>query len=102
MEKISSSQNQILTNFNKDKKELSAKEVAFNADLQNAAKGFDAIFIKSMLEQMSSSEGDQLFGKSFANDIYNDMLQGEYAKLMSERQEIGFSKIVVEQYGKKE
>ena len=62
-----------------------------NARLQKAAAEFEAIFLKQMLTSMrrtipKSQEGvGALFKESQGEKIFRDLLDDEYAKLMSQR-----------------
>jgi flagellar protein FlgJ len=58
----------------------------------------ESIFIGQMLKTMRQSIGEtDLFGKSMAKDIFNDMLYDEYARLMAKSDQFGLARQIYSQ-----
>lgn len=70
--------------------------------LGQAAKEFERLFVEIMLKSMRQNVPESpLFGESNAREIFQDMLDGEYAKMMVERRGFGISEAMVKQMGNK-
>ncbi|MBF0188659.1 MAG: rod-binding protein [Magnetococcales bacterium] len=70
--------------------------------LRDALSDFEAIFIKQMLGAMRKTVEtpgkDDLFGQSSGEKMFREMLDGEYAKVMSQRQGgIGLKEALLDQ-----
>ena len=69
--------------------------------LQEACKQFETIFLSQMLTQMRKSiPKGKLFGKSREEDMYQDMLAQEQAKVWAESGGIGLSNLLYQQLRK--
>ena len=68
--------------------------------LRGATQDFEALFLHSLLKQMREGaqiEGASLFGDSPAQQVFTDMLDQEYARVMSESGGIGFGEMLFQQ-----
>jgi flagellar protein FlgJ len=60
----------------------------------------ESLFIGQMLKTMRQGLGENdLFGKSMARDIFNDMLYDEYARLMARSDQFGLARQIYSQIG---
>lgn len=67
--------------------------------LMGACQDFEALFIKQMLDSMKKTVNrTDLFGRNMAEDIFEDMLYDEYAKLMSKSAHLGIAKMLYNQF----
>jgi flagellar protein FlgJ len=58
----------------------------------------ESLFIGQMLKTMRQGLGENdLFGKSMARDIFNDMLYDEYARLMAQSDQFGLARQIYKQ-----
>lgn len=58
----------------------------------------ESLFIGTMLDVMRGTVDETgLMGKSFAKDLFNDMLYDEYAKLMARSDQIGLARQIFDQ-----
>ncbi len=70
--------------------------------LAEVAKEFEALMVEMMIKSMRQNVPESpLFGESNAREIFQDMLDGEYARLMVNRTGFGISESLVRQLGKK-
>lgn len=70
-----------------------------NAELQKTSHEFEAILIKQMLKAMRSTVGkDTLLDGGFAEELYRDMLDDEYASLMSKTANLGIADLIYSRY----
>lgn len=68
--------------------------------LREVAGQFEALFIQSMLKSMrETSLGDPIFGQSEQHEMYQEMLDKQYALEMSGGRGIGLSDMLVRQLG---
>jgi flagellar protein FlgJ len=66
--------------------------------LLEASYGMEALFIGTMLDVMRKTVHETgLMGKSFAKDLFNDMLYDEYAKMMAKSDQIGLARRIIDQ-----
>ncbi|MBF0118068.1 MAG: rod-binding protein [Desulfobacterales bacterium] len=75
-----------------------------NADekLKKACKDFEAVFINEMFKAMRKTvPGDDIFGKSFARDTYEDMYYNEVATKMSKGEGFGLADTMYRQLSHK-
>lgn len=69
--------------------------------LASVAQEFEQIFAQMMIKSMRSSlPGNSLFEESMGEKIYTDMLDGEFARVMAEKQSLGLAKVLVKQMGR--
>lgn len=71
-----------------------------SAELRQAARDFEAVFLKMMFEEMRPGKEDGeggFFGNGVGSDIYEDMFFSELSKLMSETGQLGLARIIEEQ-----
>ena len=70
------------------------------AALREVASQFEALFIKTMFKNMrETSLGDPIFGQSDQHEMYQDMLDQQYAAEMSSGRGIGLAEMLVRQLG---
>ncbi|MFC1528393.1 rod-binding protein [Candidatus Latescibacterota bacterium] len=69
--------------------------------LKKAVRGFEAIFIRQLLNTMRSTipEG-AMFGKGSVSEIYGDMMDNALAETLSERSVLGLSDSLYRQLSK--
>ncbi len=70
--------------------------------LRKQARAFESMLVKTMLDSMRRTvQKSDLFGDSESNsrNIYQSMLDGEYAKMMSEQQGFGLADLILEHFG---
>lgn len=66
--------------------------------LKEACKNFESLFINMMFSQMRKTvQKTNLFGESFAESNYEDMLMEEYSKEMSKGNGIGLADVMYKQ-----
>jgi len=68
--------------------------------LTAVAKEFESLFAKQMLDSMRDTlnpEADMLNG-GMAQDIFDDMLYDEYARMIAESGTLGIADMIVQQY----
>lgn len=71
------------------------------ASLKKAAHDFESYFLSHMMQVMRRTIPESDFmGGGFSKDTYTDMLDQEYAKLMSDRGGIGLAAMLERQLGK--
>jgi flagellar protein FlgJ len=64
----------------------------------NVCYEMESLFIGTMLDVMRETVDETgLMGKSFAKDLFNDMLYDEYAKLMARSDHIGLARQIFDQ-----
>jgi Rod binding domain-containing protein len=67
------------------------------ARLDGVMREFESLLVEQMLKEMRDNVPDSpLFGKSRGREIFNEMLDGEYAKAMEQRGGLGLAKFMVE------
>ena len=70
--------------------------------LAEVAKEFETLLVEMMIKSMRQNVPESpLFGESNAREIFQDMLDGQYAKIMVDRKGFGISESLVRQLGKK-
>lgn len=70
------------------------KQVA-NAQVEAAAKDFEALFIGQMLEHMfGDSLGDEAFGDKETSEVYKSLMVQEYGKTIADAGGIGIASYV--------
>jgi peptidoglycan hydrolase FlgJ len=66
--------------------------------LKEACRDFEAIFLKQMLSAMKKTVGkSELINGGMAEDIFEDMLYDEYAKIMSKTGSFGLADLMFRQ-----
>jgi len=70
--------------------------------LKSVAMEFESLFAKQMLDSMRAtlSPDDDLFYGGMAQDIFQDMLYEEYARMMAKTGSLGVADIIYKQYEK--
>ncbi|MEZ7891659.1 MAG: rod-binding protein [Candidatus Wallbacteria bacterium] len=69
--------------------------------LKDAAKDFESIFVHSLIKTMRSSvPKDGLISGGNAENIYQDMLDEQYSKIIVKRADMGIAKNIYEQFSK--
>jgi flagellar protein FlgJ len=68
--------------------------------LRQVAEDFEAIFVKQMLESMRGTLNpeNRLVDTGMAGDFFEDMLDDEYAAIMSKTAGFGLANLIVDQY----
>lgn len=75
-----------------------AVEAKDEKKLKEACRNFEAIFINMMFSQMKKTvEKANLFGESYAEDMYNDMLIEKYSEELSKNKGIGLGDVMYRQ-----
>lgn len=70
--------------------------------LKEACLDFEALFIKQMLDSMRKTVGKTgLIDGGMAEDVFEDMLYDEYAKVMSRSADLGIAEMMQQQLAKK-
>lgn len=69
-----------------------------DAELRQACKDFESIFIKQMLDSMRKTvHKSGLNDGGYAEELYQDMLYDEYANKMAETAQLGIAKMMYSQ-----
>jgi len=68
--------------------------------LEAVAKEFESLFAKQMLDSMRDtlSKEDDMLNGGMAQDIFDDMLYEEYARMMANTGSLGIADMIVSQY----
>jgi flagellar protein FlgJ len=70
-------------------------------EIKDAAKQFEAYFLKHLLQEMRATVPESgLWKEGFANDVYNGMLDEQYASLMADHGGIGLAAVLERQLTK--
>jgi flagellar protein FlgJ len=74
-----------------------------NSELYKASQDFEALFIKQMLDVMRKTihKEDDLLAGGLGQDVYEDMLYGEYAKKMATTAQFGLADMIYRQLSSK-
>lgn len=71
---------------------------AYNKRLKSACDGFEEIFVHKMIQVMrSTTDKDTLLYGGRGEEIFQDMLDENYAKLITESKALGLSDLIYEQ-----
>ena len=82
-------------------KENHADDKKFNRQLKKAADGFEELFIHKMLQVMRNSVNkSNLLHGGRGEEIFQDMLDENYAKLITQSKAFGLSNLIFEQLKK--
>lgn len=69
--------------------------------LKDTAKDFESIFVHNLIKSMRSSiPKDRLISGGNAENIYQDMLDEQYSKIIVKRADMGIAKNIYEQFSK--
>ena len=69
---------------------LNARAKATEAQIEEKAQEFEAVFLNQMLQHMFEGvETDDLFGGGHGEDVYRSLMMDEYAKMISKTGGIG-------------
>lgn len=73
---------------------------AGSEQLKETAQEFEAIFVKMMLDSMKKTlnKEDRLFDGGMAEEVFDDMLQTEYSRLMAKSGDFGIAKAIERAY----
>ncbi len=69
-------------------------------DLHSVAEEFESLFVKNMVKSMRNTlqpENNFLYG-GFAEEVFQDMMDTEYSRLLAETQSFGFAEMIIQQY----
>jgi len=71
--------------------------------LAAAAAGFERMFAEIMVKEMRKTiPKNELMGRSTGEEIFTEMLDSEYTKLMVKNSNLGIAKIIISQLGEKD
>jgi len=77
--------------------ETQTEKNAYNASLQEAADGFEKIFVHKMIKVMrESTEKTGILNGGRGEEIFQDMLDEQYANLITKTNALGLSKMIYE------
>ena len=80
---------------------LNNSEPKSQDEIKEAAKHFEAYFLKHMLKEMRETVPDSgLWKDGFSKDVYTGMLDEEYASLMADHGGIGLAAVLERQLTK--
>ena len=96
MSKISHIQ-ALASNIVKDKQSIDIKSKD-SQDLKNVAEQFEAIFVHQMLKQARQSKLAEGIFNSEAQDTFNNMLDQEYAQILSKKNNFGIAEGLIRQF----
>ncbi len=73
------------------------------SELYKVSQDFESLFIKQMLDVMRKTihKEDDLLNGGIGQDVYEDMLYGEYAKKMAATAQFGLSDMIYRQLSSK-
>ena len=75
---------------------------AERARLQHAAKEFEGIMMELMVKSMRANVPESpIFGRNPGREIFNEMLDSQYARMMVDRGGFGLSRLMVSQLADK-
>ncbi len=78
------------------------KPVDRNSELYKACVDFESLFLKQMLDVMRKTvHKDGLLNGGMSEEVFQDMLYGEYAKKMAETAQFGLSDLIYRQVSSK-
>ena len=89
--------NFLATKVSQDQKSLSLKDKN-NQDLKNVAEQFESIFVHQMLKQARQSRLAEGVFSSEAQDTFNNMLDVEYSKILSKKNNFGIAEALIKQF----
>ncbi len=70
----------------------------YNKNLRNACDGFEEIFVHKLIQVMrGSSDKDNLLSGGRGEEIFQDMLDENYSKLITQSRALGLSDLIYEQ-----
>lgn len=70
---------------------------AYNKKLKQACDGFEEIFVHKLLQVMrKSSDKDTLLNGGRGEEIFQDMLDENYAKIITQSRSLGLSNMIFE------
>ncbi len=68
------------------------------ARLKEVAKEFEALLVESMMREMRKNVPESpIFGRDTGREIFNEMLDGEYVRLIVQRGGLGIADLLVRQ-----
>ena len=70
-----------------------------NKELKDVAEQFEAIFVHQMLKQARQSKLSDGIFNSEAQDTFNNMLDQEYAQILSKKNNFGIAEALIRQFG---
>ncbi|MDH5752219.1 MAG: rod-binding protein [Deltaproteobacteria bacterium] len=67
--------------------------------LKEAAQEFEALMLEQMVKEMRKNvHKSDLFGENSGEEIFQEMLDGEYVRIMVQRGGIGLAELMVKQF----
>lgn len=70
--------------------------------LKQAAREFEALFLEQMVKEMrDATPKSELFGSEKGHELFREMMDGEYVRLMSESGGIGLADFIVRSLAEK-
>ncbi len=80
------------------KKTKSEDTATYNKNLRDACDGFEEIFVHKLIQVMrGSSDKDNLLSGGRGEEIFQDMLDENYSKLITQNRSLGLSDLIYEQ-----
>jgi len=74
-----------------------AEKAGEKARLDQVMHEFESLLIEQMLKEMRNNVPESpIFGESRGREIFNEMLDGEYAKAMEQRGGLGLARFMVD------
>ncbi len=89
-----------LSNWNATQINLGLPQGSDEERLRAVAIEFEALFAKQMLDAMyqTLSPEDDMFNGGMAEEIFRDMLNQEYSRMMAAEGSLGIADLIVEQF----
>lgn len=90
-----------MAQWNRNEVTLDLPDADSRTRLEAVAKEFESLFAKQMLDSMRDTlnPDDDMFNGGMGQDIFEDMLYEEYARMLSQEGGLGIADMIVEQLG---
>ena len=74
-----------------------AEAAKFNRELKTASDGFEELFVHKMLQTMrSNTMKSEFISGGRGEEVFQDMLDENYAKIITKTEALGLSKVIYE------
>lgn len=89
-----------MAQWNRNEVTLDLPDADSRTRLEAVAKEFESLFAKQMLDSMRDTlnPDDDMFNGGMAQDIFEDMLYEEYARMLSQEGGLGIADMIVRQF----
>jgi peptidoglycan hydrolase FlgJ len=89
-----------LAQWNISRGRLELPDTDSRGRLEAVAKEFESLFAKQMLDSMRATLNpeEDMFNGGMAQDIFEDMLYDEYARVLSKTGGLGIAEMIIQQY----